>query len=598
MYKGMILMKYSKIILPQSITQEKGIESLHIQRLSNVIAFIGKNGSGKTRILDLIENNPCFIDTEFKDIPNNLKSNFYKLECIKELEILENEQKFRALDPSQQLKINSLKLQLKNDKIDTILPIIINEISKKYIRRIKNEEISSLHQALKDNSDHKSFEELIENIEKNVNRNEIASINQSSLKYLLKLPHKLVADENECMGDTNKLHTKISYKRFISLKKYIRIFLNKELEWDRKNTEGKFLDTPEGGFNITYHGFFKLDNREFNYNELSDGEKILFAYAILFFLIEQNQRLNIKESILIIDEPELHLHADSEIDLIEKLREVISEKGQLIIATHSINILSTLNYEELFVVKNGKIINPSQESFSVSISELIGIEKKINKLSDLLYSIDNWSLINFVSQCFVKPEVMKTAKENDPQLNVIKDIINNKANDSQNIFLDFGAGQGRILKGLLSDNNIFPKLKYYALELNLAYHSDLKNLGISKIYSNYNELSDNIFDFILLANVLHEIPITSWENIINKIIDSLKENGYLLIIEPKVLFKGEKIEDAGCIVLNEIAIQVLFELSYDISTFFNEENKEKITSVIIPKSELRKIDKKKNNKNT
>jgi len=585
-------MKFSKIIIPKDITQEKGIEQINIQRLSNVIAFIGKNGSGKTRILDIIEKNPCLIDTEFKDIPNDLKSIYAIFEDLRKLEKLKIEYRNKPNDVNIQVKINNLEQKIPNEKLDAVLVKLNTQINKKYIRRIKQEDISSLQQTLNKNVEQKSFEELIENFEMNVNYNELTSIKQSSLKYLVNLPHKLVADQNDCMGDTNKLHSKVSYKRFISLKKYINLFLNKELEWDRKSVDGKFLDTPDGGFNVTYYGYFKLDKREFKYNEFSDGEKILFSYAILFFLIEQNEKLSLKESILIIDEPELHLHADSEIDLITKLREVISEKGQLIIATHSINILSTLNYEELFVVKNGRIIHPSQESFALSLSELIGIEEKVDKLSDLLHSIENWSFINFVSQCFSSPEAIKIVNENDPQLEEIKNMLKSKINSSHNIFLDFGAGQGRIFKGLLRDSDIFPKLKYHALEPNIEYHPDLNKLGISNIYTNFNELSDNRYDFILLANVLHEIPVSSWENVINKIINSLKEDGFLMIIEPKILTKGEKIDDSGFIILNENAIQVLFELPCDIPSFFIDENKEKITSVIIKKSNLKKIEKK------
>ena len=583
-------MRYNKISIPNEITQEKGIEPINVQRLYNVIAFIGKNGSGKTRILDLIEKNPCFVDTEFKDIPNDLKTHFHKLERLKEIEELKRLLKINRNDINIHNKISVLQQQIQNNEnINTILANINVQITNKYIRRIKQDEISSLQKILSENAEQKFFEELMENTEKKSNYNEFSSINKGAFKYLVNLPHKLVADEIDCMGDTNKLHSRVSYKRFVSLKKYISIFLNKELEWDRKNTEGKFLDTPEGGYNQTYQGFLKLDNRVFNYDEFSDGEKILFSYAILFFLIEQNQKLNIRESILIIDEPELHLHADSEIDLIGKLREIISEKGQLIIATHSINILSSLNYEELYVVKNGKIYHPSQESFALSLLELISIEERVNKLSDLLYSVDNWLFINFIAQCFSEPEAIKTANENDSQIKSIRNTIKSKINNQHEIFLDFGAGKGRVLEGLLCDEGIFPKLKYYALEPKTEYHSELRKLGILNIYTDYNELSDNTLDFVLLSNVLHEMPIISWENTINKVIDSLKEDGYLMIVEAKILSKGEKINDTGFIVLDEESIQVLFELPCILESFFVEGFREKITSVIIEKKIIKKI---------
>jgi predicted ATPase len=584
--------RFKKIVIPEEITQEKGIKPINIQRLSNVIAFIGKNGSGKTRILDLIEKNLCLEDNEFDIITNDLRKQLFNLERTRELIDLQTKLKTRPGDPTLTRRVIELQqFEPINGNLQATLVGTSSYIKQKSIRRIKQEEISSLQEILKENTNQKSFEELIENTVSDVNYNELTSINTSAHKYFINLPHKLVANEVDCMGDNDKLHSQTAYKRFLSLKKYVEILLNKELEWERKNTDGKFLDTPGGGFNVTYQGVFKLDKRVFNYNEFSDGEKILFSYALLFFLIEQNQKLNIKESILIIDEPELHLHADSEIDLIGRLRETISEKGQLIIATHSISILSALNYEDIFVVKSGEIFHPSQGSFADSLKELIGIEEKVNKLSDLLYSIGNWSYISFMSQCFSKPEALKTAIENDPQLEFIRSMIKEKIDNAHSIFLDFGAGQGRIFEGLLYDNGIFPQLKYHALESDTENHAVLKGLGISSIYSDYNELPDNSFDFVLLANVLHEIPILFWEKTINKIIDSLKEDGSLMIVEPKVLSKGEKIDGSGFIVLKEDEIQILFGLSDNLSSFFTEDSKGKITSVMIQKPNLKKIDK-------
>jgi predicted ATPase len=583
--------KFDKICIPKIITQEKGIKPIEIKRLPNVIAFIGKNGSGKTRILDLIEENPFSFGTIFGHIPGEISSILYKIQQLKELEYLESMSADKPYDQNIKLKCQSIKLQLKEENYKS-LPTLSDNITKKYIRRIKQEEISSLQKALTDSTEQKSFEEIIENIKNTVDYNELTSINKGAINYLMNLPHKLVADDNKCKGDTNKFHSSSSYKRFDSLRKYIKIFLNKELEWEEKATVGKYLELPEGGYNVTYQGFFKLNKREFNYDEFSNGEKILFSYAIFFFMLEQNQKLNIKESIIIIDEPELHLHADSEIEVIEKLREIISDKGQLIIATHSINILSTLNYEEIFLVKDGEIHHPSQESLASSLSELIGIEEKIIRLSDLLFSRDNWSFINFISQCFLKPEAIKLTDENNSNLDSVKKMIKSTNNSLSKVFLDFGAGRGRILQGLLMDNNLFPKLNYYALEPNIEYHPELNKLGIKNIYASYEEITDNSLDFILLSNVLHEIPITSWERTLNKIIDSLNDNGYLMIVEPKVLSKGEKIDDSGFIVLTEKEIQVLFELPYEFQSFYIEEYKEKITSVIIQKTQLKKINKK------
>ena len=152
----------------------------------------------------------------------------------------------------------------------------------------------------------------------------------------------------DCEGNEKKFSMRISNKRYMSLKSFVKDFLGKELTWERKTAKKNITNK---GVENTQIGVWKLDGRDFNYKELSEGEKALLTYALLFFLLDQNPGLSIKESIIVIDEPELHLHPDAELDLIRGIRNVIGEKGQLWIATHSINILSDLNYDEIFMVK-------------------------------------------------------------------------------------------------------------------------------------------------------------------------------------------------------------------------------------------------------
>jgi predicted ATP-dependent endonuclease of OLD family len=193
-----------------------------------------------------------------------------------------------------------------------------------------------------------TFEMIIENVSDQEEYNEFSSIYNTSLTYLSKLPHQLVDDLDDCYGNLEKFHNRVSYKRFSSLKKLIKDFLNKDLEWE-KETVNRTLSTDS--VTRKSKGIWKLNNRIFNYSEFSDGEKTLFAYSLLFFLMDQNPKIRIKECIIVIDEPELHLHPESEFAVIKGIRNVINEYGQLWIATHSINILSDLAYDEIFMVK-------------------------------------------------------------------------------------------------------------------------------------------------------------------------------------------------------------------------------------------------------
>jgi len=375
----------------------------------------------------------------------------------------------------------------------------------------------------------------------------------------------------------------------MSLKKLIKDFLNKDLTWEKKTTEHK---ETESGVQSNYAGIWKINDREFNYLEFSDGEKTLFAYAMLFFLLDQNPNLNIKESIILIDEPELHLHPDSEIDLINGIKNAIGEKGQLIIATHSINILSTLNYEEIFMVKDGSISHPTQLTPSESLAQLMSIEDRVNRLSDFLSSISTWTYVNFMAQCFSNPEVIQSARLNDPQIESFRKAIRTNLTKQTNMLLDFGAGRGRLYEQIKSDFDFIDKINYFALEPTAEFHPDLTKLGASQIFKSHNELPENSFDFILLCNVLHEIPLDEWETNLNKIIKSLKSNGYLIIIEAKELNKGEKIGKIGYLLLDIEEIQQLFNLSKLPSSINVENKKDSITCAVISKLDMTEISRK------
>ena len=605
-------MRFEKINISDALTKTKGIEEINMQRLSNVVALVGKNGSGKSRILELIEDHVFntvninrLIDNSILNLPKSLENILAQLQPFKDFFILQEKVQLGNAkmknDPNNQFlerDVTNLRRQFQSYQLHYAnqpqvnaysqeVAKIIQTLKPNYLRRIRHNEIQELQQAIGENKESLlPFETLIENVAENANYDEFKSIHKSALGFLSKLPHQLAYDKYDCVANSKVFEDRKSYKRFQSLKKYIKDFLGKDLSWEQKTSNGNLTET---GNNVTFKGLWKVNDRLFNYKEFSDGEKTLFAYALLFFLLDQNPNLNIKESVIIIDEPELHLHPDSEIDLIEGIRNVIGEKGQLVIATHSINILSMLNYEEIFMVKNGLISHPSQVTIGKSLSELMSIEERVHKLSDFLSSISTWTFVNFMAQCFSNPEVIESSKAEDPQIGVFKKAVLEKSTKNTNMLLDFGAGKGRLFEQIKSDYNFIDKINYSALEPEPEFHEKLKELGATNIFNTYEELPPNSFDFILLCNVLHEIPLDEWETNLNKIINSLKADGHLIIIEAKVLSKGEKIGQIGYLLLDIEELQKLFNLSSLPSSIKIEGGKDSVTCVVINKSELSQI---------
>lgn len=623
-------MKINKISFEESITSKEGLKEINLDRLGSVVALVGKNGSGKTRILNFIENNFSaslgdFLNHKVSVPPNSIQEALNSLEpyklYINKKEELDHANFFMQNDKSnQELRNNFQKLKQELEAIEqslggpTKLPqirpgmsrqsllqsvetrvqVIINKynpqimrLKKDYIKRVNYSQIRKLQDALSDKQEvADSFEKLLENVTDNLDYNEFGSIYTSSLRFLRKLPHQLAFDWIDCFGDLKKFEKRVAYSRYIALKEIFYNLFGKTLEWEIKNIS---KDVTEQGVQSTHAGVWKIDGREFNYSEFSDGEKSLFAYVLLFFLMSQNSNIRLKESIIIIDEPELHLHPDAEIELINGIKKIIEEKGQLWIATHSINILSHLNIDEVFMVKDGQINHPSKTIQREALSELMKVEDRLNKLSEFITSISEWTYIHFMIECFTNPEVIEIAKDNDQQITSLKEFINIKEDSKPKILLDFGAGKGRLFEQASLDP-IFNKLiDYAALEPNLEFHPSLTSKGIKTIYSTYDELKNNSFEYIVLCNVLHEIHIDAWIPTLNKIIGSLSPTGSLIIIEAKTLAKGEQIGEIGYLLLEEEEIQILFNLKVKPLCTLNKGDYKNITGVFIPKFNLKTI---------
>ncbi len=619
-------MKLNKIILDEEISLQKGLSEIDLDRLTNVIALVGKNGSGKTRFLDLIEQNILslisinrFLDNSISNPPKILNNSLNQLLPFKEyllsqekINILSKKVSQNSQDENLKSQLNSAQTQFKivqreytqkqgpnarnelqniNNRLNNINGII-SKINQNYIRRIRHEDIRQLQDAISDNKNeqHLSFDSLIESVAENVDYNVITAINRSSLNFLKKLPHQLAYDFMDCMGDANKYEKRVAHKRYKLLKQLCADFLNKELTWERKSSDKKLTDQ---GVQSIQSGVWKLDDRLFNYNELSDGEKTLLSYILLFFLIEQNPNLTVGESILIIDEPELHLHPDSEIDLIDGIRKTISPNGQLFIATHSINILSSLQLDEIFMVRKGSITHPSRKTPGESLAELMSIDERIVKLKEFLSSASEWSYVNFMTQCLTEPDVVAHSSKNDPQYVAFKNTLNNNINQKTNLLLDFGAGKGRLFELIKSDTEFDSKFQYSALEPEKKYHKDLKALGINNVIQSYKELSESKYDIVILCNVLHEIPLNEWISILNKITKALKENGYLLIIEDKLLPKGERIGEIGFLILDDDSLMELFGLNQIPISFVDKSKVERILCYAIPRNQISQLNKNK-----
>ncbi len=384
-------MRIAKIYVPEKVTKKINLEKidLTIRPLGSTVALVGKNGGGKSRILSFVENYMNILTPEdilndhIQYIPSEVMGphlrNFNKAKSI-----------FRKLS-NQSLNEQQIdQNRVQANKLVSPVHKNIRQLSNRYIKVVDNDALKIIKENVNRN-DGFSFEEILNNKHignqtqqgnkaKRVLLNEFTEFNtQSTINYLTNLTNEIAIDEfnlylknRETPEFVNpEIKKKKSYQLFSIFQENVKKFLGKDFSY-QQTVQGNTV-------NSTLH----FDNQPFNLNFFSPGQKTLFAYAILFFFLEVNSKTNIRDSIILLDEPEKHLHPEAQIALVDALKSIVANSGQLWIATHSVHILSHLEYDEILMVKDSKIIPPSRTTPGESFNDLMGLENHIAELISL-----------------------------------------------------------------------------------------------------------------------------------------------------------------------------------------------------------------------
>lgn len=601
-------MRIKKLQLTEDWTKPYGLKEFKSNRLNGIIALVGKNGSGKTRYLRIIEQqlrNITLADIanqEIDSLPNEankiLGENIKKIPFISEMLDVEKLKTKRDANPQSidirdeanraEAKFGSKRHKsLSKQQYQQLNNTIRQHVSRR-LKVIKPEDFRALKTSFDSNSQGKiKFKDLIDSTLEEVYVDEFSMIGESALVFLQKLPHKLAFDDLDTKGDEKKFKARVAYKRFSLLRELIIEFLGKKLEWKSKKTD---VDEHEDHISIKATGFWTIDGREFNYSLFSEGEKVLFTYALLLFLLNNNPRIKFKESIIIIDEPELNLHPKAQIKLIESLQDLIKDEGQLIIATHSLSIVSNLDYGSIHLVRENQMYSPASTIPFESVDDLMGFDEHYNKIVEFLVSTPSWAMTNFMAQCFESPEVIEEASKKDPQLEVFKKLI-----QKNNInILDFGSGKGRLLEKLKESDGIWSRIQNYdCFDINPAYNESNIAKGAKIVINDLSQIENGKYDLIILVNVLHEVHIKYWTKSLNKINKSLKSDGFVAIMEDTELPIGELPNEHGFLILGKGELKILLGDKTSFITSDIERYKDRIICGIIQKSDMHNINKNK-----
>ena len=306
---------------------------------------------------------------------------------------------------------------------------------------------------------------------------------------------------------------------------------------------------------------------------LSDGQKIILQLCVGLHA----QKGDFDNTVFILDEPENHLHPSAVIDLLESLYQA-TERSQIWIATHSIPLLAYVASIEpmaLWFIENGLVKNSGRAPQEV-LKGLLGSDDRIGQLNAFTGLPAQLASIQYACESLLPPQVVSDG-ERDPQVSQIQKIITSFGDAAPVRVLDFGAGKGRLLGGLAegfmaAKQNLPELIDYFAFDqfpedqdiCQSVIHTHIPG-EIKRYFGSTEEFfsskDDHSIDIAVMCNVLHEIAPRDWVKLFaaqSLIRRSLSDSGFLLIVEDQRIPVGEKAHEHGFIVLDTPHLRTLF----------------------------------------
>jgi len=585
-------MKINRINIPKATSHDDGLDVIKMDKLNNVILIAGKNGSGKTRILEKI-----FNTLKQKPTKSQVEQLYQRLETQKNnLKVLEErvaKYKVQLISSSSEVytagfnkNIEAAEKSMDDSRkdIETIMlqinwtPIETSEIKETY---------SAIQFVPKNLSliDPNSFtKNQIVGVADAINAVGIDQLPNGTFAKIQVIQDRWfnVTHQNSKVSGEEK---KIAIDAYQKLEKIIEIFLNTSV--------GRTVDDE-----ATLFGF------PLGKSKLSDGQKILLQFCLAVY----SQEVALKDLILILDEPENHLHPCIIIETIERIRECVPN-GQIWIATHSVPLLAHFDPSLIWFVEKGKITHAGKVPEKV-LHSLLGDENEVAKLQDFISLPAQFATSRYAFESLFKPGVVIT-DSNDPQSGQIRKDLLKLTTTGKLRILDYGAGKGRLISNVvdLDESNhekLIENIDYIAYD-KFQIDKDQCESALTRAYgtcdkryfNDFNELlsiyDKGSFDVVIMCNVLHEIDPKDWLKLFQNdgiISGLLSDAGILLLVEDHQIPIGEKAYQNGFLVLDTQQLKYLFKISEKDAdfTFSDRRGDGRLKAHQVPKKCLIRVD--------
>lgn len=303
---------------------------------------------------------------------------------------------------------------------------------------------------------------------------------------------------------------------------------------------------------------------------LSPGELMLF-YMSIFLAIQQNGK---KNKVIILDEPESHLHPKALLSFITLLQKT-SDFKEIWIATHSLFLVPKFPFETITYICNSAIQSRTSQIYRNIFSEILGDEG--GEIRMFFSSLEQWQYCEFMAECFTDPTVIDTVNAQDEQVQLFIDCL--KQHKPYRI-LDCGGGSGRLGLSLkAAQNGEMKDICYEIYDRNPTYKG--KEFAV---YTDLKKIKEP-YDCIVMMNFLHEVEPKEWVNLLREVHKLMKATGHLVFVEVAALRQGEMPNKSGYFVLGKEELEILFDCPQGLEEIRHKE-KQKSCCVLIPGERL------------
>lgn len=553
-------MKITKVNIP-AVQSTNGLGDIKMERLSDIVLIAGPNGGGKSRLLSSVIKGftekpvASAIDGAKRAIAQ-LKQQ--KVNLLKEHKLFEKNLLRPDIIPNDTLSIEQRIVNTNQNlqRVESAIESHEKTIAYNNIETAGAYDVHNMYYFVPKGELLKNPNDLSKNnvsqAAAHIDHIGVGNLPNGALAKILVTQDKWfnVTHPNSSATQEEKELATVKYEK---LEELIQVFLGTKLGRDSDGTPTLF------GFPI-------------GMEHLSMGQIVLLQFCMAIF----SQEVALKDLIIVMDEPENHLHPLALIEVIEKIRNCI-QNGQIWIATHSVPLLAHFDSQLIWFVENGKVRHGGRIPEKV-LQSLLGGEEELGKLQDFISLPAQMASCRFALESIYEPRVVETNAWDPQSLQIKADLLDLAVGTKLRV-LDFGAGKGRLISNIhelegIQQTNLVEKLDYIAFEP-FPDPEDLCKQALAKAYGTaddrfFSSISDILskfdqesFDVVIMCNVLHEVDPKDWLGLFGasgQICKLLSPKGILLLVEDHQLPIGEMAYQKGFLVMDTAQLKVLFKI--------------------------------------